>query len=511
MLEYNSDEKLYPQRIVVVGAGAVGWTFAATLGNGLNGLNVEIVVLDCGVNRDQLLPCNSATPAALTFNKMLGVDEKSFISQTKSAYFLATHYKNISGNSDYFMPFSEHGFMMNGIAFSSYALYSHAKGDNTAYDFYSLSALTARLGRFRHPSDNANSLLSTLDYGFQINTNNVAAYWRAYAIGKGVHEISCEIKSVQIDDISGDITSVTIDSLADNKQKYNNLIAADLYIDCTGEQALLIGKSLGVKYDSLESYLPANRQCYTTMPIQHAGAPYTTITPAPSGFIKETTTQTSKQLVYSYHTDFLTDNDAMLFLQNSNNNASAEYHFMPFSVGNRAEFWCKNCIAAGRAAGYLQDFVIDQLHLVQSAALRLVTLFPATKQYEINSKEYNRLTMLEYQHIIDFHQLHYKSIRDLKSPYWEYVNNTVMTHGLAHRLSTFSKRGVLPFYEGETLSPGTWASFLLGANFWPEAYDPIVDAGDVQWITEQLIKMRKMMSDAAQTIPLHHDYLRSFN
>ena len=72
------------------------------------------------------------------------------------------------------------------------------------------------------------------------------------------------------------------------------------------------------------------------------------------------------------------------FLQNNNNDMSAEYHFMPFSVGKRAEFWCKNCIAAGRAAGYLQDFTIDQLHLVQSAALRLVTLFPATKKYEIN-------------------------------------------------------------------------------------------------------------------------------
>jgi hypothetical protein len=68
----------------------------------------------------------------------------------------------------------------------------------------------------------------------------------------------------------------------------------------------------------------------------------------------------------------------------------------------------------------------------------------------------------------------------------------------------------LPFFEGETLSHGNWTSFLLGVHRWPVAYDPMVDKYDSQWIADQLLKMRTMMSDAAKTLPLHYEYLQNF-
>lgn len=502
-----SDEKFYPKAIVVVGAGVVGWTVAAALANGLNGLDIKITVLDDGNYIDQFTPCDSATPAFSIFNKILGIDERNFIKQTGSAYLLATCYKNLFENDDYFMPFSEHGFMMNGLSFSSYASCLHAKGDNTSYDFYSLSATAARLGRFRHPAGNANSLFSTIEYGFQVNTKEVSDYWRRYAIDKGVREILCELKSVQLDEHSGEISGVNI---CEASSFQNSIIAADLYIDCTGDKEFLIGKSLGVTYDSLEHYLPMDRQCYTTTNIQHAAEPYTIIRSAPSGFIKEVATQTHKQCVYSYHSNFITDNEASTFMNGASGGSSEEFCYLPALVGQRSSFWSKNCIAIGGSAGYVQEFTIDRLHLVQSAVLRLLTLFPATKKYELNSKEYNRLTTLEYQHIVDFHQLHYKSVKEMHTPFWEYVKNMTTTASLTHRLHSFSKRGILPFFEGETLSHGNWTSFLLGAHCWPVAYDPMVDKYDSQWIADQLLKMRTMMSDAAKTLPLHHEYLHNF-
>lgn len=502
MVEINKINK-----VIIVGGGIAGWTVAAVLANSLKNLDLKILVLS-GKDVDEVSPwCDSATPAMCDFNKILNIQERDFIRCTQSAYSLAVKYKKISEESTYYMPFSGHGFMLNRLDFSKFAVFARLKGDETQFDEYSLSSMAARGDRFCHPSTNANSLFSTITYGFQINIDATVNYFRDYAKSLAVEELNCRLNSVDLCSDSGEIKSISVTSGLSGLS--NEILTSDLFIDCTGEKSLLMGSALNVGYESAMDILPSNRMCVLNSlnPVNLKSS--ISIEQSASGWIKEISTQTQSQITYLYHSDFSSDEKVFDFIsrRSAENYSKSIYSINP---GRRNLFWHKNCVSIGHSAGYLQDMVVSPLHLIQSAALRLVTLFPLTREYYFSSREYNRLTSLEYRHIIDFHHLHYRLASENSSDYWSFVGSKKMTETLKHRLSAFFHRGIMPFYEGETLSQSTWISFLLGANKWPVFYDPVVDNMSDSWITENLNKMKRMIGSAAQKIPSQSDYLKAY-
>jgi tryptophan halogenase len=138
--------------------------------------------------------------------------------------------------------------------------------------------------------------------------------------------------------------------------------------------------------------------------------------------------------------------------------------------------------------------------------LRLISLFPKQINAVFNPLEYNRLTHLEYDHIEDFHVLHYQ-LANHGTEYWQQVAKATLSDRLIYKLELFKDRGLVAFYEGETFSSGVWTSLLLGNGFWPHRHDPLVFSMDSEWIDQQLKKMKKMIHSAADAMPAQKDYL----
>ena len=161
----------------------------------------------------------------------------------------------------------------------------------------------------------------------------------------------------------------------------------------------------------------------------------------------------------------------------------------------------------GASAGDLETFVVGKLHLIQSAVLRLLNFFPTDQNATYNSAEYNRLTHQEYDHIQDFHALHYHLASAVKTDFWKMVDVGNVPERLVHKLDLFKRRGAIPFYEGETLSAGIWMSFMFGNNVWPERCDPLIAGMDQSWIKQQLDKMKQVTDDAAKAMPSQSEYL----
>jgi tryptophan halogenase len=156
------------------------------------------------------------------------------------------------------------------------------------------------------------------------------------------------------------------------------------------------------------------------------------------------------------------------------------------------------------------SFVAGKSHLVQSAVFRLITLFPQSLEMHWQQQEFNRLTHLELDHIGDFHRLHYYLCNTQASDFWRQAKKAVLSDRLDYKLKAFKQRGVIPFYEGETFDSAIWTSLLVGAGYWPERHDPMVLNIDDQWIEQQLLKMKSLITQAANAMPDMDEFLEKF-
>lgn len=497
------------KRIAILGGGMTGWTVAAALANGLRGMGIEIVLIDRVKQTDTDLHCETTTPACVAFHQWLGVAEKDLVAATGASFLLATQFNAWADQQQqYFMPFSDHGFMLNRIEFPQYAIGRYLQGNQVNYDDYSLAAVAAKAGRFCHPSAQDASLFSTLSYGLTLNTLAYTNYLRAFALQSGVSHVMAEtsalklnndgyIEAITLNDIHhGSVTSIQVNS--------DGVMVADFFIDCTGAQGNILDKALHVEWQSLTGRLPVTHvisHVQATSPAQ-AIPSHRELRTGAAGWIQNLGSQTHTEQQYFYHSGFTSTEQARTAI-GAAENAQAK----PLSIGRRETFWYKNCVAIGESAGNLDVLSAGKLHLVQSAILRFIGLFPAQIAADFNAAEYNRLTHLEYDHIEDFHVLHYQLAATQDTAYWLQLAGVTLSDRLLHKLELFKKRGLVAFYEGETFSAGVWTSLLLGNGFWPQRYDPLIQSMDSHWIEQQLEKMKKMMCSAAEAMPTQSAYL----
>lgn len=496
------------KRIAILGGGMTGWTVAAALAKGLRGMGVDIVLIDSAQQSETDLHCEATTPACVAFHQWLGVTEKDLVARTGASFLLATQFSAWADQQQqYSMPFGDHGFMLNRIEFPQYAIGCYLQGNPVNYDDYSLAAVAAKAGRFCHPSSQGSSLFSTLSYGLTLNTQAYANYLHELALRSGVSHVIAEVSALKLNN-EGYIESITLSdihaSATSIKVNSDGVMAADFFIDCTGVQANMIHKALHVEWQSHIGQLPVTHVINHVQPLSPAQAVPSRreLLTGEAGWIQNLCSQTHTEQQYFYHSGFTSAEQARAAVGAAENAQTKK-----LNVGRRATFWHKNCVAIGESAGNLDVLGAGKLHLVQSAILRFISLFPAQIAASLNAAEYNRLTHLEYDHIEDFHTLHYQLAATQDTAYWQQLVRVTLSERLLHKLELFKKRGLVAFYEGETFSAGVWTSLLLGNGFWPQRYDPLIHSMDSQWIQQQLEKMKKMMRSAVEAMPTQSAYL----
>lgn len=500
--------------LVIVGSGVEAAVTAAVLANALENTAVKITVIQTA-QESEVDRCAALSPSIQVFNKILGIHEADLVAATAATFTLAQRYTG-HHKSAYFFPYGEHGFTLKGMNFFSYAAHLQSLGDNTPYDQYSLSAVAASLGRFRHPAAEAKSLYSTLAYGLNFSASLFSRYLTQYAQKKSVEFIDATIEQYVFSANTGNIDKLMlqVNAAGENYTPGQQVtLECDLIVDCSGKRAAVMGDALAVTWLESTRSLPVDRRI-DVMQAGTRGAPVNQLQFLSSGLSRSVSLKNNNAISYIYNSAFITEDQALSELsaqyeiaRHSLENNSAAIQLKP---GRRASFWYKNCVAIGASAGDLTSTYIDQLHLTQSAALRLATLFPASPSFAHLSAEYNRLTHLECDHVEDFHSLHFQVPGMPLTDFWSAQKKAVISDRLQHRISLFTSAGRVPFFEGETLAESAWLSFMVGLFGWPKDYSCLIEQNDSVWIKEQLQKMQNMMYQAAQAMPDHDTYLAQY-
>jgi tryptophan halogenase len=489
------------RNIVIVGGGTAGWMTASAMSKLLRDDEIRITLIES--DAIGTVGVGEATiPHILYFNRLLELDENEFMRRTHATFKSGIEFVDWGRKGDrYIHPFGPYGLTMEGINFHHFWLRYHAMGKAPPIDNFSLMAKSARAGKFQRPDlTRPNSPLSTIAYAFQFDAGLYARYLREIAEAGGVARIEGMIKHVGQNTETGHVESVTLQS--------GQVVAGDLFIDCSGFRGLLIEKTLRSGFIDWSHWLPCDRAVARACKRQPDLIPYTRATAKTAGWQWRIPLQSRTGNGHVYCSDFISDDEALDSLNRDlDGEAISEPNFLRFKAGVRRKPWNKNVVAIGLSSGFLEPLESTSIHLIQTAIARLLANFPDKTFNAPDIDYYNRRTLIEYEQVRDFIVLHYNATERTDSPFWNHCRTMDIPSTLSERLELFRENARLYRHDEELFNEVSWFAVMHGQNIVPKRYHPIADTLSEAELEKRMTHFEEVVSHSVGVMPDHRAFI----
>jgi tryptophan halogenase len=489
------------QKILIVGGGTAGWMTAALFGKLFQGLyDIELVeseqIATVGVGE-------ATIPAIKKYNELVQLDEVQFMKRTQGTFKLGVQFVDwVRPGHSYIHGFGVIGQDWEWLRCHHYWLRANQRGRAKDFADYSINTAAALQNKFMHARpEMAESPIGHIAHAFQFDATLYARYLRSLAEQHGVRRTEGKIVDVTMHE-SGDIASVTLES--------GQIVQADFFIDCSGFRGVLIEQALKTGYEDWSHWLPCDRAmavpCKRVAPL----TPYTRATAREAGWQWRIPLQhrTGNGLVYS--SKHIDDDEAeKALLANLDGEQLANPNKLRFVTGKRRKMWNRNCVAIGLSAGFLEPIESTSIHLVQSAAIRLVRLFPDAATDLGTVDEYNRQADFEWERVRDFIILHYWA-NQREGEFWEYCRTMELPETLQHKIDVWSSNGRIFREDEELFSEESWIEVFIGQGIIPRSYDPLVAIKSDPQIEQFLGNIAATIQRCVDVMPQHDEYVSKY-
>jgi len=486
------------RKVVIAGGGTAGWMTAAWFSKIL-GDDLEDIVLIESEEIGTVGVGEATTPYIQIFNRTLGINEDEFVRYTQGTFKLGIEFVNWGRlGHTYHHAFGKYGRDFGSMPFHTVWLRHALANPDDRLEDYSLAALASLRNKFMRPVG-ANSPLAELAYAFQFDASLYARFLRNLSERHGVKRVEGKIRKVVLKD-DGFIGGL----LLDDERFYEG----DLFIDCTGFRALLLGEALGIGYVDWSHWLPANRAIAMPTERQGGAAPFTRSTAHESGWQWRIPLQHRDGNGMVFSNAFVSEDAALTqLMENLPGRALAAPRHIQFTTGRRERFWHKNCVAIGLSAGFLEPLESTSIMLIQNGIVRLQYLFPDKDFDRADIDTYNRDMVREYEEIRDFLILHYHVGERDDSEFWRYCRNMPVPDALAHRLDLFRSRGRIPVDRAEQFRVPSWFAVMYGQGLRPKAPDPLSLSIDASRLERWLGDTRATIETCCGVMPSHDQFI----
>ena len=497
-----------PLRIVIVGGGTSGWMTAAAFSSVFGPAHAHLRLIES--SEIGIVGVGEATlPHIRFFNKRIGIDERELMAKTQATFKLGIEFVNWGQIGDsYIHPFGAYGSRMGGVPFHHYWLRQRAAGDQTPIDDYSLPIVASRMNKFALPSEDMTNVMSTFGYAFQFDASLYAQYLRGFSEKKGVQRTDGKIVDVQLNGEDGRVESVKLDN--------GEVIAGDLFIDCSGFRGLLIEQALKTGYDDWTKWLPCDRAM--AVPCENTGplTPYTRATAREAGWQWRIPLQHRMGNGYVYSSNFISDDEAAeKLLSRLDGQALATPRPLRFTAGRRRKTWNRNVVAIGLSGGFLEPLESTSIYLIQIAITTLIDYLTdkAAIRREFDPRTvdaFNRWIEMEYDRVRDFLILHYHATERDDAPIWNYCRTMAIPDSLTHKMELFRERArIVTYKDGLFLEP-SWLAVYLGQRVMPHGYDLRADAANDADVVTSLKRVHDQVQSAVLRMPTHEEFLQQY-
>jgi tryptophan halogenase len=477
--------------VAVVGGEIVGWTVAAALKRHLPYLQVTVVPADSS-GEDPANRLASTLPSISAFHEDIGLTDADTIVRAGSSIRLGTRFIGWAPEgAETLHVYGDYGQAAEGTAF--HQLWLRAGSAAGPFSDYSLAAAMARENRFATAPEGP---LSEVQFGLQIDPKVYGEMMSAYAEHLGVQQSRTQFADVRLDLTVGHIAAAI---LTDGSE-----VVADLYVDCTGPRAL-VRSALDHEVADWSKWLPCDEILVAEGPAPDRLPIVDEVVALESGWRWEAKSprRTGAGVCYSTRHSERAEASAQI-------EGYAVEQTLTLRQGCRPSPWLRNCVAVGASAFQIEPLEWTNLHLVHSAADRIVSMMPGRDCTPVELAEYNRQSVAEAERIRDFLLLRY--VTSARSePLWAEIRAQELPASLSHSLTLFQERGRLPFYEEETFARDSWVALLFAHGIRPRRRDPLVDRIDPQTAALGMSRLRQMIATAVPQLPTHEQFLGSLH
>lgn len=485
--------------VVIVGGGSAGWMTAAALSKNLNPQHTKITLIE-STSIGTVSVGEATIPQIRQFNAMLGIDEDEFIQRTHGSFKLGIKFINWGQIGDeYAHPFGPYGVNMHGIPFYHYYLRAQTLNIPHPVSTYNLEYHALLQNKFARPEDATKSLLNNINYAYHFDATAYAAFLKDYALARGVVCIDDSITAVH-KHLNGDIKSVSLTSQPD--------IAAPLFIDCSGFKGLLIQEACHAGYEDWRHWLPCDSAVAQPSAALTNIYPYTKATAHNAGWQWQIPLQQRIGNGHVFASKFMDTTTATdILTANLPSRPLAEARVLHWCNGKRKTTWYNNVIAIGLSAGFIEPLESTGLQLIQSAIMRLLSLFPHHNINAFDRNEYNKHTDFEIEKVRDFVILHYKATQREDSEFWRYVKQMQVPESLTHKMEMYQQTGRIIRDSNELFDELSWFSVMHGQGMQPSHYHPLADNMSAQELVGHMNNIQDAISHTVNAMPTHQSYI----
>lgn len=485
------------RRLVVVGGGAIAWTAAIALGRALRQRKLEVTVVDTGPSPDA--PIGYWTlPSQRAVHAMIGVREADLL-RTGATFKLGTEHRAWNGAASRFLhAHAEIGTDIEGMPFYKYLQLAAMTGREDKPEHYSVAAIAAGLSRFARPQEGS-PLTSNFTYAFHLEEAPYVALLREVAQTQGVRRIEGTLA----------LANRSADGHVEALQLANGeLVAGDLFLDCTGRTAQLMNLVDAGKRDDWSKWLPCDRQWSALAGAQENPPPLTRTIASSAGWLWWAPLAQSSMVGHVFGSAFLSDDEALAQLKKTVPDLRTEPRLTRFSAGRRKQPWIRNCIAFGEAAMELEPLAGAQLHVGQLGIGTLVELFPLDARSQVESVEYNRIMGEHADALRDFTMAHYRANTSRKDAFWEATRSEPNPSRLADKLDLYRASGRIILLDHETFEEVDWAWLLLGSGCLPTTLEAQIERLVERVTPADVVPLHRRLVELAKSMPPHAQSLR---
>jgi tryptophan halogenase len=487
------------RRIAVVGGGTAGWTAAAMLNRKLGG-HCSIHVVD-GSEAMSAGHGEGTLPQMLELLRFLGVEQNDFVDKTQSTYSLGRRLVDFAAGGESFW----HGFGALGALIERRPFYhfwhkARVLGLKPRLELFSQEVALAQANRFIFPT-NSMGVAPHLRYALHLDSALVTRYLRSVAERAGVIRLERKVVSASRAE-DGRIEELQFED--------GGRLRADLFIDCTGDRAQLIGGFLGTGFQDWSNWLPCDRLLSQPASFGEARPPYVTLRARSAGWQWRMPLQAVASLGQVYSSAHQTDDEARKDLC-AGIEPLGEPRLRKFVQGRREVAWKHNVVAIGESAACLEPLAGADFYLASNAVFNLLEHFPDQQFDAANIASYNELVRDEVERNRDFNLLHYCLSRRGDSPFWSRVASQELPDSLARRLALYRATGRITAQQSGLFGELDWFWMLEGMGVIPRDYDPLVDTVDFEQVKRVMLAISQKVSADAAASPTHDSFFAQAN